>query len=445
MRGDSVLVYWLSTDRGLTTPPNGNEPPRVGEDPHERPTPGQGRRRPGGPLPPHRRGGRRLSRRPVPHHRRVRDDRRAGAAGSARAVRAAVVMALVLAALPAIADALPRSTGAAAGHGAAGRCRHRRRQLAGRSRVGAVRREGARRARARDRRVRRPLPPLDPAATELRRAVPARLPRPRRSRAPTAHRVALVKSDSYLAQDLLTRRAAQILANGLLGHRLRPARPDGDPQPLVALPHHAGSRGVGVPGRDGPAGLRVPRPSDGGRGRSGGGRPPSRPHGRHRRRAPHLQGQHRRSRRSPTTARPRATPTTTPTSACPSSASTTCPGPRPSRSAVFVNHGQHPESLDAYDLITEDYLAPLAADGRPGPRGHARVQPGRRRIVRRSVPAGATPRCCPTGSCGRGRTSGTRRPSGAPGTSPTASSRRGRPSGAATDWCRSAATSPSAR
>jgi hypothetical protein len=32
--GRSVLVYWHSTDRGLTTPPNGNTPPRTGEDPH---------------------------------------------------------------------------------------------------------------------------------------------------------------------------------------------------------------------------------------------------------------------------------------------------------------------------------------------------------------------------------------------------------------------------
>jgi hypothetical protein len=35
--GRSVLVYWHSTDRGLTTPPNGNEPPRTGEDPHSDP------------------------------------------------------------------------------------------------------------------------------------------------------------------------------------------------------------------------------------------------------------------------------------------------------------------------------------------------------------------------------------------------------------------------
>lgn len=34
LRGGSVLVYWLSTDRGLTTPPDGNEPPRAGSDPH---------------------------------------------------------------------------------------------------------------------------------------------------------------------------------------------------------------------------------------------------------------------------------------------------------------------------------------------------------------------------------------------------------------------------
>jgi hypothetical protein len=34
LQGESVLIYWHSTDRGLTTPPNGNQPPRVGEDPH---------------------------------------------------------------------------------------------------------------------------------------------------------------------------------------------------------------------------------------------------------------------------------------------------------------------------------------------------------------------------------------------------------------------------
>ena len=34
LAGGSVLVYWLSTDRGLTTPPDGNQPVRVGEDPH---------------------------------------------------------------------------------------------------------------------------------------------------------------------------------------------------------------------------------------------------------------------------------------------------------------------------------------------------------------------------------------------------------------------------
>lgn len=37
LAGQSVLVYWHSTDRGLTTPPNGNEPPRIGEDPHSDP------------------------------------------------------------------------------------------------------------------------------------------------------------------------------------------------------------------------------------------------------------------------------------------------------------------------------------------------------------------------------------------------------------------------
>ena len=35
--GLSHLVYWHSTDRGLTTPPNGNTPPHMGEDPHSDP------------------------------------------------------------------------------------------------------------------------------------------------------------------------------------------------------------------------------------------------------------------------------------------------------------------------------------------------------------------------------------------------------------------------
>ncbi|MFP5326219.1 MAG: hypothetical protein ACLGHT_01910, partial [Acidimicrobiia bacterium] len=35
--GLSHLVYWHSTDRGLTTPPNSNIPPSIGEDPHEAP------------------------------------------------------------------------------------------------------------------------------------------------------------------------------------------------------------------------------------------------------------------------------------------------------------------------------------------------------------------------------------------------------------------------
>ena len=35
--GASYLVYWWSADRGLTTPPNGNVPPSVGDDPHEDP------------------------------------------------------------------------------------------------------------------------------------------------------------------------------------------------------------------------------------------------------------------------------------------------------------------------------------------------------------------------------------------------------------------------
>ena len=34
-------------------------------------------------------------------------------------------------------------------------------------------------------------------------------------------------------------------------------------------------------------------------------------------------------------------------------------GPKPQPLGVYVNHGQHPESLDAYDLISADFLAPF--------------------------------------------------------------------------------------
>ncbi len=37
LRDESVLVYWFSTDRDLETPPNRNEPPRAGGDPHSDP------------------------------------------------------------------------------------------------------------------------------------------------------------------------------------------------------------------------------------------------------------------------------------------------------------------------------------------------------------------------------------------------------------------------
>ena len=37
LAGESVVVYWFSGDRELTTPPNGNRPPLAGRDPHEDP------------------------------------------------------------------------------------------------------------------------------------------------------------------------------------------------------------------------------------------------------------------------------------------------------------------------------------------------------------------------------------------------------------------------
>ena len=144
------------------------------------------------------------------------------------------------------------------------------------------------------------------------------------------NRVALVKSDSYLAQDLLTRRAAQILADGPSGigygqlvlmathdhsspYRTTPAAgvwAFQDVMDLRAFEYHA--RQIAAAVEAAAADLRPARMGA-------------------------TTVQHRIYKGNiarpppPTTARPPATPTTTPTSGCRSCASTTSRAPNPVR------------------------------------------------------------------------------------------------------------------
>jgi hypothetical protein len=171
-------------------------------------------------------------------------------------------------------------------------------------------------------------------------------------------RVALVKSDSYLAQDLLTRRAAQLLAGGSSGigyeqlvlmashnhsspYRTTPAAgvwAFQDVMDLRAFEYHARQIAAAVeaaaadlrPARMGATVVehRIYKGNIAGPARADDGTPAGYPDD-------HADA-------GLTVVR-----------------FDDLSGPAPKPLAVFVNHGQHPESLDAYDLITADYLAPL--------------------------------------------------------------------------------------
>jgi hypothetical protein len=171
-------------------------------------------------------------------------------------------------------------------------------------------------------------------------------------------RVALVKSDSYLAQDLLTRRAGQILAEGDSGigyedlvlmashnhsspYRTTPAAgvwAFQDAMDLRAFEYHA--RQIAAAVEQAAADLRPARMGattvD------------------HRVYKGNIAG--------PATADD-GTPAGYPNSHADFGLSVLrfddVSGHKPVPLAVFVNHGQHPESLDGYDLITADFLAPL--------------------------------------------------------------------------------------
>jgi hypothetical protein len=171
-------------------------------------------------------------------------------------------------------------------------------------------------------------------------------------------RVALVKSDSYLAQDLLTRRAAQILAGGSSGigydelvlmashnhsspYRTTPAAgvwAFQDVMDLRAFEYHA--RQIAAAVEAAAADLRPAR--------MGATVVDSRIY----------KGNIARPGRADD-----GTPAGYPDDHADFGLSVVrfddVSGKKPVPLAVFVNHGQHPESLDAYDLITADFLAPL--------------------------------------------------------------------------------------
>lgn len=172
------------------------------------------------------------------------------------------------------------------------------------------------------------------------------------------NRVALVKSDSYLAQDLLTRRAAQILDEGDSGigyeqlvlmashnhsspYRTTPAAgvwAFQDVMDLRAFEYHARQMATAVeaaaanlrPARMGATAVshRIYKGNIAGPARADDGTPAGYPDD-------HADFGLSVVRFDDVSGR------------------------TPVPLAVFVNHGQHPESLDAYDLITQDYLAPL--------------------------------------------------------------------------------------
>ena len=171
-------------------------------------------------------------------------------------------------------------------------------------------------------------------------------------------RVALVKSDSYLAQDLLTRRAAQILDEGDSGigydelvlmashnhsspYNTTPAAgvwAFQDVMDLRAFEYHA--RQIAAAVEAAAADLRPARMG-----------------------ATTVEHDiYKGNIAGPATADD-GTPSGYPDSHADFGMSVIrfddVSGKTPEPLAVFVNHGQHPESLDAYDLVTADFLAPL--------------------------------------------------------------------------------------
>jgi hypothetical protein len=109
-------------------------------------------------------------------------------------------------------------------------------------------------------------------------------------------RVALLKSDNYLAQDLLLRRAGQLLAAGRQRGRLRGHPAHRLAQPLVAVLHDHLAGRVHLPGRLRPADVRVPGAGHPRRRRRGREGPAAREDGGDDRRVQRDEGQRGRSR-----------------------------------------------------------------------------------------------------------------------------------------------------
>ena len=184
---------------------------------------------------------------------------------------------------------------------------------------------------------------------------------------PDGERVAIVKNDLYIPQDLLYRRAAQILEAGDSGITREQPDDGGHAQPLVALLLVAVVGRVGLPGRVRHPLLRVLRAAHGRR------RSRRRPRtcepvrvGAARRavrqdRAPLVRARGRRRRHAGRLPERRRRPRPDRSSA--STTSRTRRSPKPL--ANLVNFGLHPEFLDGNDLISADYVGAARADGRP--------------------------------------------------------------------------------
>ncbi len=274
-----------------------------------------------------------------------------------RALRATVALVALLGALPTIADALPDGAASAPGPGL----------RAGVAVVDASWRVGAGSGQYTEK---------EPAALNLLTGGPvdpfhhSTIQRPSygvQSRLEdralvvedaAGHRVALVKSDSYLAQDLLTRRAAQLLELGDSGigdeqlvlmathnhsspYRMTPAAGLAAFQDVVdlrAFEYHARQLAAAVeraaddlrPARMGATTVehRIVKGNIAGATRADDGSPAGYPDD-------HADFGMTVLRFDDVS------------------------GPTPTPLAAFVNHGQHPESLDGHDLISADFLAPL--------------------------------------------------------------------------------------
>ena len=264
-----------------------------------------------------------------------------------------------------------------------GRARPRRRRRGRRLLArGRLRRPVRDRRQLRRRPRRRPHHPLVPQERLVRDPVAPAARARSWSRAPTATRIALVKNDLYIPQDLLYRRTAQLLEQGDSGitrANLTIAVTHDHSSPYYSV-HLVGR--VGVPGRLRRALLRLLREAHGGGRRAGRRRPEAGP-----RSAPRSAPSTRRTatRTGPTVADD-GTPAGYPHEDTDHDLTVVrfddvSDPANPKPLANLVNFSLHPEFLNGNDLISADYVAPLQrmVDRETGGAHHLHAERGRHR------------------------------------------------------------------